>query len=92
MKHHTAPRKQVAGSSSRKQATGPELRRLLKAIRQAGGEVEQCKRRNHWKVYYNDQVIGVLSCSPSDWRGYRNEIARLRRAGLPLTRQGTCAR
>ena len=80
----------VPGSACRQRGTArKETRVLLEQIELAGGTVEPCRNRSgHWKVFFQGRYIGGLSGTPSDHRGTRNDIARLRRAGLPLTSKG----
>jgi len=66
-----------------------ELRRLIAAIEAAGGQVDPPTRGGHHKVYYQGQLITTLASTPSEYRGRKNDIANLRRAGLRLTTKGT---
>lgn len=80
----------VPGSSAKKRGCArKETRRLLEAIEAAGGVVEPCSNRSgHWKVFLDGRYIGGLAGTSSDWRGRQNDIARLRRNGLPLNTKG----
>ncbi|QPX62196.1 HicA-like toxin [Mycobacterium phage Indlovu] len=82
----------VPGSSSRRRGKSKEVRKLLEAIEQAGGEVVPCRNRDgHWKVYLDGEYIGGLASTPSDHRSTQNDIARLRRRGLNIDTKGRYA-
>ena len=86
----SAPRpgsKRTANKSSDR-----DTRALLRAIEAAGGEVKPCRSRSgHYKVYLEGRLIGTIAGTPSEYRSRKNDIANLRRAGLPLTSKGTYA-
>ncbi|UXE04455.1 HicA-like toxin [Mycobacterium phage Funsized] len=66
-----------------------DTRRLLDAIRAAGGEVvAHTGKDGHWKVYLDGQYIGGIAGTPGDRRSWQNDIARLRRGGLNITSKG----
>lgn len=70
-------------------ASKKEVRRLLDAIRQAGGDVVPHQGKNgHWKVYLDGQYIGGIAGTPGDHRAQQNDISRLRRGGLNITTKG----
>lgn len=63
---------------------GPsELRQLLRALEDEGFEVEMT-RGNHLQVRRGGQVVQNLPGpnGGSDWRGWRNALAGLRRNGF----------
>jgi hypothetical protein len=64
------------------------VRKLIDAITAAGGEVRPTNNC-HYQVYVEGQLVATLAGTPSEYRGLKNDIARLRRAGLPLTSKGT---
>ncbi|UJQ86604.1 HicA-like toxin [Mycobacterium phage PenguinLover67] len=79
----------VPGSGCRKRAARKETRRLLREIERAGGEVVAHQGRpGHFKVYVDGEYIGGIAGTPSDRRAMANDIARLRRGGLPLDSKG----
>lgn len=59
------------------------LRNLFKHIEQEGGRVE-IGGSNHWKIYLGPRLITTFSNTPSDWRGWKNGVAILRRSGFTL--------
>jgi hypothetical protein len=70
-------------------ASNKDTRRLLDAIRAAGGTVEPHRGKDgHFKVYLDGQYIGGIAGTPSDWRARANDIARLRRGGLNIDSKG----
>lgn len=70
-------------------AARKEVRQLLDAITAAGGVLEPHRSRTgHFKVFLNGTYIGGVAGTASDWRTRANEIARLRRGGLPITSKG----
>lgn len=58
-----------------------DLRKLLKALVEAGFEVRVTKKGHH-AVYLNGRWITTLSGTPSDHRSWKNALAALRRAGF----------
>lgn len=60
---------------SRKEAT-----QLVKALRAQGFEVE-LNGGNHWSARRNGRFITTFAQTPSDPRGLKNAIARLKKAG-----------
>lgn len=66
-----------------------DTRKLLDAIRAAGGTVEPHRGKDgHYKVYLDGTYLGGIAGTPSDWRARANDIARLRRGGLNITSKG----
>lgn len=65
-------------------AADKNMKSIKRILKDHGCEVVHRKGRSHLQVYRNGKLITVLSCSPSDWRSRLNEIARLRRAGIPI--------
>lgn len=61
-----------------------EYRKLVKSIEEAGGGVRRPTGRGHPKVYYQGRFLLTLCNTPSDYRSRRNELARLRQAGLDI--------
>lgn len=71
-------------------ASKKDTRKLLDAIRAAGGTVEPHRGKDgHFKVYLDGRYIGGIAGTPSDRRARANDIARLRRGGLNITSKGT---
>ena len=67
-----------------------DIRKLLDAIRAAGGEVVPHRGKDgHYKVYLDGQYLVGIAGTPSDWRARANDIARLRRGGLNIRQQRT---
>lgn len=66
----------------RQRGSSKDLRAILDQIEEAGGRPRYCK--GHWKVYYQGKFIGTVCSTPSDWRSWKNDIATLKRRGLPL--------
>lgn len=67
---------------------GNDLRKLLAALEEQGFDVERTKS-GHWLVRNAEGLaVATIAGTPSDHRGLRNTISRLRRAGLkwPPTR------
>ncbi|AXH49737.1 HicA-like toxin [Gordonia phage Pleakley] len=62
-----------------------EYRDLVRKIEAAGGEVRKPTGKGHPKVYLGGRFIMTLCCTPSDHRSRKNELARLRRAGLEIS-------
>ena len=61
---------------------GNDLRKLIKALRAQGFIVEQTKK-NHWTVRTSmGRWVATLSSTPSDWRGWKNNLAYLRAEGF----------
>jgi len=83
------PPRPVPGTSRRTKGANKQGRELIKAIEAAGGEVRPSGCPGHFKVYLDDRYIGSLAGTPSDWRTFKNDIARLRRNGLNITSKGT---
>lgn len=44
--------------------------------------------KSHYFVYSGEKRVGMLPCSPSDYRGVLNTIAQLRQSGVPVPRKG----
>jgi hypothetical protein len=61
---------------------GNDLRKVLKALEDQGFVLTR-STRGHWLIDTADgRRVGVLAGTGSDWRGMRNTIAHLRRAGF----------
>jgi hypothetical protein len=59
-----------------------ETKQLLKALAVQGFRAER-GGSGHWKVYnWSGRLVTTLSATPSDWRGMKNAVARLRREGF----------
>lgn len=71
---------------SRRIAT-PYIREMQRRIEEAGGEVRPSRRGGHYKIYFEGRLIASLPSTPSDWRSERNDIAQMRRAGLPIAKR-----
>lgn len=72
---------------SRRKAPSAYTRDMIHRIEEAGGEVRPGRRGGHWKVYYEGRLIASLPATPSDWRSELNDIAQMRRAGLPIAKR-----
>lgn len=44
--------------------------------------------KSHFAVYSGDKRVGMLACTPSDYRSGLNDIAALRRNGVPIPHKG----
>lgn len=61
---------------------GNEINRLIRALETQGFQVER-RGSGHWLVRdAGGRAVATLAATPSDGRGFRNAIAKLRRAGL----------
>lgn len=59
-----------------------ELREIVKNAQTQGWRVERA-RNGHWKFYSpNGRDLIVEADTPSDWRGRKNFLSRMRRAGF----------
>jgi len=59
-----------------------EVARIIRELRRQGFEVVMAQS-GHWKVRDPDgRLITTLPASPGEYRGFRNAIAILRRAGF----------
>ena len=58
-----------------------ELNQIIKALEEQGFTVRRT-RRGHYFVTKNGKPITTISGTPSDWRGWRNTLAALRRGGF----------
>ena len=58
-----------------------DLKKIVKALQQQGFEVEITKR-GHVMVYADGRLVVTFSGTPSDWRSFKNSLARARRAGF----------
>lgn len=64
-----------------------ELKDVIRVAEAAGFTVDRTAR-GHWRFRTPEgRVVAYDAGSPSDWRGTRNTIARLRRAGLRIPRK-----
>lgn len=77
------------GTACKARGARKEIRQLLKNIELAGGEVRQGGTTGHFKVYRDGLYIGGLVSTPSSSRSMANDIARLRRNGLPVDSKGS---
>ncbi|MCL6521914.1 MAG: hypothetical protein K6U79_06000 [Firmicutes bacterium] len=59
-----------------------EVHELIEEAKRQGWRVDDSGK--HVKVYPPDKSLPpvVIGKTPSDWRAWRNNVARLRRAGL----------
>lgn len=69
-------------------AGGSDRKRLIRDLRRQGFTVSMAGS-GHWKVYApNGVYVTTMAQTSGSWRGARNEIARLERAGyLPPGRR-----
>ena len=58
-----------------------EIRRITKALIAQGFEVDHCAK-GHTRVYKDGEFVTTTASTPSDFRGRRNFVADLRRAGF----------
>ena len=58
-----------------------DLRKIAKALREQGFDVEISKR-GHMLVSKDGHVVAVFAGTPSDWRSMKNSIADAKRAGF----------
>lgn len=63
---------------------GNDTKKLLRELKRQGFVVEQAKN-NHYVIRKNGVRVATLASTPSDWRGWLNSIADLRRAGFRWT-------
>jgi hypothetical protein len=62
------------------------VKEMIRRVEEAGGEIQR-SRRGHYKVYLEGRLIGSLPATPSDRRTELNDIAMLRRNGLPIAKR-----
>jgi len=61
---------------------GNDMTRLIKALREQGFVVTRTGK-GHWLVRNaNGDFVTTLAGTPSEYRGWKNAIAKLRRAGF----------
>lgn len=60
------------------------IKALKKLLEAQGFDVQKTRRGGHFKVYQDGHLITALASTPSDWRGRRNDIAKLRRRGAEI--------
>lgn len=60
-----------------------QVQLLLKRVQQAGCDV-QLRRGGHYKIVTPDGTQIFCSQSPSDWRGIKRTMSRLRQAGVDV--------
>lgn len=58
-----------------------DARLLVKKLIKQGFVVRRTTK-NHLRVSKDGKVVSTMAGTPSDHRGYKNEIARLRKAGF----------
>lgn len=58
-----------------------DLRKIVKALREQGFEVERTQR-GHYEVRRDGRKVATFSGTPSDRRSWKNSLARVRRAGF----------
>jgi len=62
--------------------TTQDMKRLREALAAQGFEVERA-RNGHWRVTTPDGMARMqIANTPSDWRGIRNTVSRLKRLGF----------
>lgn len=64
-----------------------ELADVIRFAEDAGFKVDRTKRGHYRFRTPEGRVVAYDAGSPSDWRGTRNTISRLRRAGLRIPRK-----
>lgn len=62
------------------------IKDMIRRVEEAGGEIRR-SRRGHFKVYLEGRLIGSLPSTPGDRRTELNDIAMLRRNGLPIAKK-----
>lgn len=71
---------------SRKSTGGDKkLRRLFKAIRREGGEVEPTGS-GHYRISVGGTFVTTIAATPSEYRARLNAMATMRRAGLNISK------
>lgn len=58
-----------------------DLKKIAKALKEQGFEVEVTKR-GHMIVLRDGRQVATFSGTPSDWRSLKNSLADARRAGF----------
>lgn len=58
-----------------------DLKKIAKALREQGFEVE-VTRRQHLRVFRDGRLVATFSGTASDWRSMKNSLADARRAGF----------
>lgn len=58
-----------------------EMRKIAKALERQGFDVKVTKR-GHISVSKDGRFVVVFAGTPSDWRGMRNALAAMKRAGF----------
>lgn len=62
-------------------ANHSDWKKLRQKLRNQGLRIELSKN-NHYKVWRGSELVSIMPCSPGGGRGYRNQIADLRRKGI----------
>lgn len=57
-----------------------DLAVLMRQLQAQGFTLEK-SRSNHWKVKRDGRLITAMPCTPGDWRGQKNRLSVLRKAG-----------
>lgn len=58
-----------------------ELKAIEKELHKQGfGTI--IRKDGHMAVYKGDQYVATFGGTPSDWRGWKNSLAKCRRAGF----------
>ena len=61
------------------------VRALLKHLKRVDGVSVEETGKKHLRVVDDDgDTVGLFSASPSDWRGLKNSIQKMKQAGLDL--------
>ena len=69
---------------SQLRGAGKELRKLLRAIEDAGATVVLGRGSRHWKVYVDGALVAVIAGTCSSRQAHHHVRADLRRAGLDV--------
>lgn len=59
-----------------------EWKKLRNRLVKEHGLRVELSRAQHWKVFRGNELISVMPKSPGGGRGYRNQLADLRRKGI----------
>lgn len=62
-----------------------DMQELMGRVKRTPGYTVSLTKGGHWQVRdLNDRLLVVAPSTPSDWRGVKNTVSDLRKAGVPL--------
>lgn len=64
-----------------------DTKELLSEARRLGCDVRRKRRGGHYRIRTPEGSVVCVAATPGDYRTVRNEIARLRRLGVPMFRE-----